>query len=249
MKHKMLKSVALAACFGVLASSAFGGVEEGIAAYTTGNYAKAIYEFKLSAERGDAVSQYSLGVMYDNGQGVAKDTTEAGRWYRLAAEQGHAAAQYNLGLIYHTGKGAPKDNKEAAKWFLSSAKQGVAPAQYNLGVMYVDGKGVPQDYAKAAYWFILAADQGDASAQNNLGMLYENGQGVKKLKVVAYALFNVSATADPSDSNKATKNRTRLANSMSAQAVNEGQALTRALLQPNKFLITLNTYVRNQTFE
>jgi TPR repeat protein len=43
--------------------------------------------------------------MYDNGQSVLKDYTEAENWYRKAAEQGHVGAQYNLGLTYSKGKG------------------------------------------------------------------------------------------------------------------------------------------------
>ena len=34
------------------------------------------------ALRGDANAQFRLGVMYDYGQGVPKDNTEAVKWYR-----------------------------------------------------------------------------------------------------------------------------------------------------------------------
>ena len=43
-------------------------------------------ETRRSAEQGDAEAQFSLGRMYDEGEGVAEDDAEAVRWYRLAAE-------------------------------------------------------------------------------------------------------------------------------------------------------------------
>jgi TPR repeat protein len=61
---------------------------------------KRFEETKAKAEKGEAVSQYNLGVMYDNGRGVPKDYKEAVKWFRKAAEQGHAKAHFNLGVMY-----------------------------------------------------------------------------------------------------------------------------------------------------
>ena len=47
--------------------------------------------------RGVRNAQFRLGVMYDEGQGVTRDATEAVTWYRKAAEQGHADARLRLG--------------------------------------------------------------------------------------------------------------------------------------------------------
>lgn len=46
----------------------------------------------LVAEAGDANSMFNLGVMYANGEGVAKDDAEAVRWYRKAADLGNRHA-------------------------------------------------------------------------------------------------------------------------------------------------------------
>ena len=62
---------------------------------------------KVAAEQGDAEAQFSLGVMYDFGEGVPQNDTEAVRWYRMAAEQG-AAAQFNLGSCMTSAKAFPK---------------------------------------------------------------------------------------------------------------------------------------------
>ena len=83
---------------------------------------------------------HSLGVAYENGQGVKQDRSEAVRWYRKAAEQGHADAQCNLGIRYTNGQeGLKQDHAEAVCWYRKAAEQGHAKAQYNLGVAYENG--------------------------------------------------------------------------------------------------------------
>jgi hypothetical protein len=58
----------------------------------------------------------SMGVMYQNGQGVLVDYSEAARWYRKAADLGNQSAMYNLSILYDEGLGVPKDAAEARKW-------------------------------------------------------------------------------------------------------------------------------------
>ena len=49
-----------------------------------------------TAEQGDAMAQFSLGVCYQNGWGVGRDEAEAMHWYRKAAEQGYVLAREAL---------------------------------------------------------------------------------------------------------------------------------------------------------
>ena len=37
--------------------------------------------YRLAAEQGHAAAQFSLGNMYDEGEGVPEDAAEAVRWY------------------------------------------------------------------------------------------------------------------------------------------------------------------------
>ena len=80
------------------------------------------------AEKGDAVAQYNLGLMYIRGHGVEQDFNEAFKWTKKAADQGFGEAQYNLGLLYSNGDGVLKDDKEAVKWWRKAAEQGFAEA-------------------------------------------------------------------------------------------------------------------------
>ncbi len=76
----------------------------------------ALRRLREAAEQGDADAQYSLGLIYANGQGVPRDHAEAAKWYRKAAEQGHAKAQYRLGFMYEYGVGVPRDLVLAHMW-------------------------------------------------------------------------------------------------------------------------------------
>jgi len=64
---------------------AMAAYNEGVAAYNEGDYQKAIQKFKPLAEQGHAIAQYSLGLMYDDGQGVPQDYVQAHKWYNLSA--------------------------------------------------------------------------------------------------------------------------------------------------------------------
>ncbi len=87
------------------------------------------------AEQGMAVAQYTLGVMYANGEGVPEDDAEAVRWYRLAADQGDIDAQYNLGIMYAKGEGVPSDVVIAYMWSNLAAAQGHEGARTNKAIV------------------------------------------------------------------------------------------------------------------
>ena len=72
---------------------------------------------RTRADQGDADAQFSLGVMYADGEGVPEDDTEAVRWFRLAADQGDTQAQYSLALMYGNGRGVTQDDVQAHMWF------------------------------------------------------------------------------------------------------------------------------------
>ena len=84
---------------------------------------------------GNATAQYKLGVMYLEGDGVARDLAKAVKWWRKAAEQGDVMAQYLLGVMYNLGLGVTEDEEEAARWFREAAEQGHAEAQFNLEIL------------------------------------------------------------------------------------------------------------------
>ncbi len=106
-----------------LAAPAWAGFAEGVAAYKRGDYETALRELRPLANQGNAEAQFNLGVMYDKGEGVPQDDTEAVKWYRKAAEQGYAEAQYSLGLMYVKGWGVPQGHVRTHMWFNLAASR------------------------------------------------------------------------------------------------------------------------------
>ena len=196
----------------------------------SGYYQKAVSKLKRRAQRGDAVSQYNLGIMYANGQGVPKNYREAVRWYRKAALQGHPEAQHNLGGMYASGRGVPKNYREALRWFSKAALRGVPRAQLNLGIMYEFGKGTPRNYRKAVKWYRRAAMQGNVTAQYNLGGMYWQGRGVPKNYVMAYYWRSLAASTG---NKRAAKGLDILEKQMTPADVSKAQAMA-AKWRPKK---------------
>ena len=113
--------------------------KKGLDAAKKGNFETALKEWRPLAEQGDSYAQYNLGLMYDYGEGVIEDDTQAVYWFRKAAEQGHAKAQYNLGLMYDYGGGVIEDYTLAVYWYRQAAEQSHAKGQYSIGYMYASG--------------------------------------------------------------------------------------------------------------
>lgn len=134
----------------------------------TKDYEQLARKLLLSAQKGDAKSQYHLGILYNDGKGVEKDYGQAASWYLKAAQQGHQKAQLYLGLLYQYGRGVQRDYRQAAQWFMKSAEQGEQKAQYFLGVLYYKGIGVAQDLEHAAHWLEQSANQGNSEAKKLL---------------------------------------------------------------------------------
>jgi TPR repeat protein len=157
-------SVALVLSIVCLVVPAWADFQAGMDANNREDYATALREWRPLAEKGDALAQYNLGVLYRKGRGVTQDDVQARKWYDKAAVQGHAKAQYNLGTLYFNGEGVPKDYKQALRWFHLAADQGEAVAQTKIAIMYEDAQGVPHDLVQAYKWYSLAITSGDKPA-------------------------------------------------------------------------------------
>lgn len=118
---------------------------------------EALKWFMPSAQRGYALSEYKVGLVYLRGDAkVRRDVTLAVEWFNKAAVRGFARAQNDLGVLYEEGNGVPRNDREAARWYRLAAEQGWALAQINLALLYENGKGVGRDREEAFYWYRLA---------------------------------------------------------------------------------------------
>ncbi len=143
-------------------------------------FSEAITHVRSAAQKSYAAAINNLGIMYEWGQGVAKDAEEANRWYRKAADMGHARAMSNLGINLQSGIGTSKDEVGANRWYRKAADKGNVGAMFRLAVNLQTGAGIDKDVAEAVRWYRKAADKGLASAMHNLAWNLENGNGVPK---------------------------------------------------------------------
>ena len=186
-------AVLLAFCCAAWSMPAVADFDKAMEHFHKKEYVEVLRELEplIKAHDGNALNM--MGVMYANGQGVAKDERQAVEWYRKAADQGDATAQFNLGVMYDNGQGVSKDERLAVEWYRKAADQGNANAQFSLGVMYANGQGVAKDERQAVEWYRKAADQGDTNAQRNLGFMYESGKGVAKDERLAVSWYRRAA--------------------------------------------------------
>jgi len=149
---------------------------------------------RANAERGNAASQYALGLRYANGVGgVERDPVEALRWYRLSGEQGHVPAQFAVAAMYDRGVGTEEDPTEAARWYEAAARGGHASAQHNLGVMYETGRGVIRNLTVARMWYEQAANLGLPGSQIRLAEMLFDGVGGEADTLLAAEWYQVAA--------------------------------------------------------
>ncbi|MEX6504914.1 peptidoglycan-binding protein [Jiella sp. M17.18] len=122
--------------------------------------------FTLAAGHAFAPAEYSLGTLYEKGNGVDRNLDKARDEYLAAADQGNVRAMHNLAVLYATGIDGKSDPKKAADWFQQAASYGMTDSQYNLGILYARGAGVDQDMTKSYKWFSIVAESGDKDAAN-----------------------------------------------------------------------------------
>jgi TPR repeat protein len=100
----------------------------------SGTQAECVYlsipdECQAEAEKGNAIAQFILGFMYENGEGVSQDHKKAEKWYHKAAEQGDTDAQYNLGKLYDNDNlSVAHDYVMSHMWFTIAGEKGYQDA-------------------------------------------------------------------------------------------------------------------------
>jgi uncharacterized protein len=156
-------------------------------------------ELSSKARSGDKKAQYSLALVYGQGQLVPKDVATSRSWMLKSAEQGYAPAQTGIGQTYLPERHATTAGEygEADRWLRLAAMQDDAEAQFWLGISYKQGSFDVTDYAEALKWLRKAALQGHPYAQFCLGEMYEDGEGVPQSDVIAARWYRKAADHSP----------------------------------------------------
>ena len=149
-----------------------------------------------AAGQGYAEAQTTLGHLYAEGLGVARDPAEARKWYAQAADQNEPGALHWIGGNYLNGENAPQTLAEATQSstkaleaYTKAAAAGYPLSQFNLGMMHLAGQGVAANAEEAFGWIQRAADQNLPAAQTQLASMYETGHGTTQDFAQAYQWY------------------------------------------------------------
>lgn len=138
-------------------------------------------------------AQYSLGRLYETGQGVQQDLQQAAGWYVRAADLGHPKAAMKLAYLFRDGgPGLKPDGRLAVSYF---EKAGTGSALNEIGLMYLKGTAVTRNAKIAHDWFEKAAAQGSTEAEYNLGLLFQAGYTGQPDYLQAMDHFRTAANA------------------------------------------------------
>lgn len=122
------------------------------------DYQKSLQFFKDSAANGSTSSFKYLGIQYDVGLGISKNSERAMYYYfKFLEEFNDEVVHHNIACGYLTGDGVEKNINEAIKYFELAAKQGLKNSILSLAYMYIEDKHVDKDLIKSATWFFVAA--------------------------------------------------------------------------------------------
>lgn len=166
LRTSLLPRAAIAAAL-LTAVPAMADVKAGVDAWSRGDYARAIAQWKGPAERGDADAQFNLGQAYKLGRGVAVDMARAEELFGKAAAKGHLQAADNLGLLlFQRGERA-----RAMPYISAASDRGDPRSQYLLGIAHFNGDIVAKDWVRAYALVTLAQQAGLAQAAPALAQM------------------------------------------------------------------------------
>jgi TPR repeat protein len=128
-----------------------------------------------------ALAQYFIAQMYEQGRGLEKSHDKAIQFLQMAANNGSPPAQFDLAALYNDGSGGMTTDKvRACQLFEKAADQGHLRAMHNAGYCYQVGIGGKKDENKAIDYYTKAAEAGSTRSQRNLGLLFgQLGQAEK----------------------------------------------------------------------
>jgi TPR repeat protein len=142
---------------------------------------------------GNPGGAFALGLAYDAGQGVKKDSEIACAWFRKSATQGTWMAQYCLGnLLVFGRKDFLKKPDEGFAWMRKAAEQGYHRAQCELGYFYAHGLGTAKSDEEAVKWYRRAVNEENPEACAYLAYHLRRGRGCPKDMKEALRLFEKS---------------------------------------------------------
>jgi TPR repeat protein len=115
--------------------------------------------YAIAARQQHAKAALMLGLLYKNGEGVARDDAQAARWLAQASERGNAHAMFLLSYIYDQGLGVPQDRAKGRRMLEEAAEHEYPPALQELALTMQAGDALTQkDELKASHLMMEASE-------------------------------------------------------------------------------------------
>lgn len=164
---------------------------------------EAVQYYNKLVDRKNAYAAFALGLCYEKGTGVRKNSKQAIQWYQFAEELIiDTRAKYPDTVYRQTEQfirqalSLPDDvlfdeetDKQRFEIWRALAEDGNNEAKRRVGEFYLRGDGVAQDYEQAVDWLCQAAKAADPKAQAALGRCYAAGLGIPKDEKQAFFWF------------------------------------------------------------
>ena len=106
------------------------------------DYDNAIKWLLKAADLNEREAQRKLGILYNRGDGVAKNQKVAFDWFEKASFNGDHIAMFNMATMYEFGNGISKNEEKAILWYKKSASLGNKQAAENLKILEDQGVNI-----------------------------------------------------------------------------------------------------------
>lgn len=179
----------------IVAATPMRAQDPGLEAFVGHDYETAMRLLLPQAEKGDARSQFAVGMMLEGGLAGRQDPAEAALWYRRSSDQDFPPAPLYLAVLYQQGSGVAKNADSAIELYRKAFR--LAPdnqmvrvhAAFQLGEIYNDPERSARDAGQAALWYSQAGENGNDDGYFKAGWIYWQGDGVAKNDSLAIVAF------------------------------------------------------------
>ena len=153
-------------------------------------YNQAMKCFVSASEKGNRQANTEIGLLYEFGLGVDKNSEKAIEYY-LQSGTNKGLVYNNLGVKFYEGKGVTLDLNKAFDLFFKAYKFKDAMAYKNLARCYFEGKGVEINYQKGLEILKEGMNNNSGASYVEMSRIYKEGKyGIEKNKEKCIELIN-----------------------------------------------------------
>ena len=181
------------------------GNYRGYAEFKMARYASARRVWEALDQRNFGEAAFNLGILYEDGLGVARDMERALGYYRRGAMLGSPKAMFRVGVMHWLGApGVAIERDEGRRYLSMAAAAGDSEAQRYLAAegtgadandpLLRADRALASGRAEEAVAILKAgAESGHVRAQTRLAWSYEAGRGVARDLALAAKWFSMAA--------------------------------------------------------